>query len=168
MKELMFQKKKLSKIRKKSMALKKTLKMQLGQRQARLNNQPKKASKTQQSAQESIKKLTDKLKAKEDEFESLSLPEVTENEVLVMIEVAATSEELGEIEDSFEGDIPEEIQKSIEDRKQEMSANPKNLKQYPELRWKKASIEEVMKAQKECRLVGHDPKKGIALIKPKK
>lgn len=126
------------------------------------------ASKIQHSAQTSINKLTKQLKAKEDELESLKLPEVTENEVLEMIEFAAISEELDDIKDSFDGEIPEEIQKAIEDRKQEMSANPKNLKQYPELRWKKASIEEVMKAQEEGRLIGHAPKKGIALIKPKK
>lgn len=139
------------------------------------------AGKVQKDAQDSIKKLKKTLKGKEDELEGLASPEVTEEEVLQMIEVAATSEEVGEIENSFEGEIPEDIKKVLDDRKQELSAEPKNSRQYPELRWKKVSDEEVAKVQKEdlallkenpknlhlCRLVGHDSKKGIALIKPK-
>ena len=137
------------------------------------------ASKIQQSAQESIKNLTKGLQEKETELDSLTLPEANEEEVLQMIEIAATSEEVGEIEGSFEGEIPQNIQEAIEDRRQELSAGPKNLRQYPELRWKKTSLEEVMEVQKEdmelppgkqhlARLVGHDEKKGIALIKPKR
>lgn len=139
------------------------------------------ADKIQAGAQESIGKLEVTLKKKEEELQGLRIPEVTEKEVLQMIEVAATSEEVGEIEDSFEDEIPDNIKKAIENRKQELSAEPKNLKQYPELRWKKATKEEVAEVQKEdldiikknpknlhkCRLVGYDEKKGIALIKPK-
>ncbi len=140
------------------------------------------AGKIQKSSQEGIDKLKKKLKGKEDELEGFTASEVTEKEVLQMIEVAATSEEVGDIENSFEGEIPEDIKEVLENRKQELSAEPKNLKQYPELRWKKTSAEKVAKVQKEdlallkenpknlhlCRLVGHDAKKGIALIKPKK
>ncbi len=140
------------------------------------------AGKIQKDAQDSINKLKAKLKEKEDELQGLTIPEVTEKEVLQMIELAATSEEIGEIEDSFEEEIPDGIKKAVEDRRQELSAEPKNLKQYPELRWKKVTPEEVAKVQKEdldrlkenpkalkdCRLVGYDEKKGIALIKPKK
>lgn len=126
------------------------------------------AGKIQKSAQGSIDKLSKELKDKESELGTLKLPEVTDKEVLEMIEFAATVEEVDEIEGSFEDEIPDDIKEVIENRRNELSAETKNLVQYPELRWKKASIEEVMKAQDEGRLVGHDPKKGIALIKPKK
>ncbi|MCH8985789.1 MAG: hypothetical protein IIB04_04145, partial [Acidobacteria bacterium] len=56
-----------------------------------------------------------------------------------------TVEEIDEIEQSFEDEIPEDIKEVLEDRKQELSAEPKNLSQYPELRWKKTDIKEVMK-----------------------
>lgn len=139
------------------------------------------ASKIQAGAQESIGKLEVTLKQKEEELKGLTIPEVTEKEVLQMIEVAATSEEVGEIEDGFEGEIPDGIKEALEDRKQELSAEPKNLKTYPELRWKKTTKEEVADVQKEdleiikknpkdlhkCRLVGYDEKRGVALIKPK-
>ena len=140
------------------------------------------ASKAQASAQESINKLGAKLKEKEAELEGLTASEVTEKEVLQMIEVAATVEEVDGIEGDFQEEIPDDIKKALENRKKELSAEPANLKQYPELRWKKVSAEEVTKIQKEdlellkenpkalkdCRLVGYDEKKGIALIKPKK
>jgi len=125
------------------------------------------AGKVQKSAQDSVTRLKGDLKKKEVELQDLTVPEVSEKEILQMIEVAAVTEELGEIEDSFQEEVPESIKKALENRKQELSAEPKNLKQYPELRWKKATLEEVLKAQEENRLVGHDPKKGIALIKPK-
>lgn len=132
------------------------------------------AGKLQKSAQDSIVRLKGDLKNKEIELQDLTIPEVGEKEILEMIEVAASSEEVGEIEDGFEGEVPKSIEEAIANRRQELSAGPKNLKQYPELRWKKTSLEEVLTVQKKDmalppekrRLVGHDEKKGIALIKP--
>lgn len=157
---------------------KQELKKQISERKKKIKNLKKlienakgtDAGKQQAEYQKSVEKNAEEIKGYEAELSVLESEEVSSDDVLDMIKDAANLNELDDLKDKLPDEAPKEVIEAIVKREQELTKSPKAPKVQSGqdgLEWKVYPLDVILEAQKEFRLIGHDPLTNLALIRHK-